>query len=88
MTVPGITKADLVYSERQKKTGLAYLFWFFLGAFGAHNFYLNRNGLGFLYLFTLGLFGVGVLVDLFILPGRVRKRNAEIATELSVTRPA
>ena len=26
--------------------GLAYVLWFFLGAFGAHDFYLGKTGLG------------------------------------------
>ena len=41
-----------------KSTGTAYLLWFFLGALGAHKFYLNKTGMGILYIFTLGLFNL------------------------------
>lgn len=66
---------------------LAYLLWFFLGAFGAHRFYLGRvgSGVGMLVLFWLGLFtslifiGIVLLiayivwwvVDAFLIPGMV-----------------
>lgn len=81
-----VSRNDLIFNERRREVSHAYLWWFFLGAVGAHNFYLGRKGLGFAYLFTLGFVGVGVLVDLFILPRRTRKRNAEIAHDLGVVR--
>lgn len=59
-----------------KSKTTAYLLWFFLGAFGAHKFYLNKTGTGILYLFTLGIFGFGVLIDLFTLGGQVDTYNA------------
>jgi TM2 domain-containing membrane protein YozV len=62
-----------------KSTGVAYLWWLFLGAFGAHHFYLGKTGRGLLYLFTLGLLGVGCLVDLFTLPAQTRAVNAQRA---------
>lgn len=36
-------KRDIAVSERAPSTGTAYLFWFFMGALGAHRFYLRRN---------------------------------------------
>jgi TM2 domain-containing membrane protein YozV len=59
-----------------KSKGLAYFFWFFLGLFGAHKFYLNKIGVGLLYLFTGGVFGIGWLIDLFTLSGQVDVYNA------------
>lgn len=59
----------------QKDVGIAYLFWFFLGALGGHKFYLGRIGLGVAYLLTLGFLGIGVLIDLFTLPRQVRATN-------------
>ncbi len=64
---------------RQKEAGIAYLFWFFLGIFGAHQFYLGKVGRGLFYLFTLGVLGLGVLIDLFTLPSQVRQINTQIA---------
>lgn len=80
------TASDVAYIAAQRKTFNAYMWWLFLGAFGAHNFYLGRKGLGVLYLLTLGLLGFGLLFDLFALPSRVRRRNEEIAAELGATR--
>ena len=53
----------------------AYLLWWFLGAFGAHKFYLGKFGWGILYIFTCGLFGIGWLIDLFVLGGQVDEYN-------------
>lgn len=58
-----------------KSTTTAYLLWFFLGAFGAHKFYLNKIGIGVLYFFTGGIFGIGLLIDLFTLGGQVDSAN-------------
>ena len=55
---------------------LMTIFWFFLGVFGAHRFYLGQTGLGLLMLVTLGGFGLIVLLDLFILGLEVKKVNA------------
>jgi hypothetical protein len=58
-----------------KTSGSAYLWWLFLGSFGAHKFYLGRPGMGILYLCTFGLLWVGLIWDLFTLPGQVRRAN-------------
>jgi hypothetical protein len=46
-----------------KKTSITYLWWLFLGLFGAHYFYLGKRRLGWLYLCTVGLLGIGWLID-------------------------
>jgi TM2 domain-containing membrane protein YozV len=63
----------------RKDVGVAYLLWFFLGAVGAHKFYLGRIGMGVLYVFTGALFGIGWLVDLFTLPTQTQAANARLA---------
>lgn len=68
----------VVYHVPLKSTGAAYLWWLFLGAFGAHKFYLGRPGWGVLYACTLGLLWVGLLYDLFTLPGQVRRANEQM----------
>lgn len=44
----------------QKSIVIAYVLWFFLGAFGIHKFYLRQPIMGLFYLF---LFGVGSLTS-------------------------
>jgi TM2 domain-containing membrane protein YozV len=73
------TQPHYVVAVSQKSTGLAYLFWFFLGIFGGHQFYLGKTGRGLLYLFTLGILFVGPLIDLFTLPSQVRQVNTQKA---------
>jgi TM2 domain-containing membrane protein YozV len=82
-TPPTQPQPQYVIAVSQKETGVAYLFWFFFGAFGAHQFYLGKKGRGLLYLFTLGILGVGCLIDLFTLPRQVRQVNAQRAVGLS-----
>src|SRR4051794_20522367 len=63
--------------------GVSYLLWmgWLFGVGGLHRFYLGRPVSGFLYLVTWGFFGIGQLVDLFRLPGLVRRRNLELLGE-------
>jgi TM2 domain-containing membrane protein YozV len=59
-----------------KSKSTAYILCIFLGVFGAHKFYLNRNGMGLLYLLTFGVFGLGWIIDLFTLNNQVEICNA------------
>jgi TM2 domain-containing membrane protein YozV len=79
----------LMLYEANKKTALvAYLLWFFLGLFGAHNFYLGRTGVAVAQL-ILSLILVGmvitivwVIVDAFLIPSWVRQQNNLLAAQL------
>ncbi|MGW3101282.1 MMPL family transporter [Streptomyces sp. NPDC001100] len=64
-----------------KSVAVAYLWWFFLGLFGIHHFYLGRTGRGLLHLCTLGICGLGWLADALTLPHQVRSANARIALQ-------
>jgi TM2 domain-containing membrane protein YozV len=74
---PQATPAAGATTPGAKSVGVAYLLWFFFGFLGVHQFYLGRTGRGVSYIFTLGLLGIGLLIDLFTLPGQVRKANGE-----------
>jgi len=64
---------------RQKSVGVAYLWLFLLGIFGAHQFYLGKTGRGILYLLTFGLFTIGCWIDLFTLASQTRAVNTQRA---------
>ncbi|MEU0821175.1 MMPL family transporter [Streptomyces mirabilis] len=64
-----------------KSVAVAYLWWFFVGLFGMHHFYLGRTGRGLLHLCTLGICGLGWLADAFTLPHQVRSANVRIAQQ-------
>ena len=40
------TQNMMWYESQKKSVGIAYLFWFFLGLFGGHRFYLQKKGTG------------------------------------------
>ncbi|MFJ4789734.1 MMPL family transporter [Streptomyces sp. NPDC088794] len=69
-----------------KSVAVAYLWWFFLGLFGTHHFYLGRTGRGLLHLCTLGICGLGWLADALTLPHQVRSANARVALQDVVPR--
>ena len=83
-----VAMAEMTALSQAKSTGIAYLLWFFLGALGAHKFYLGRIGMGFAYFFTLGFLTIGLWIDLFMLPKQVRDANmlrrAQVRTAMGV----
>ena len=81
-------RALMLFEANKKTAVVAYLLWFFLGLFGAHNFYLKRTGVAVAQLIlSLTLVGmivtlVWVIVDAFLIPGWVRNQNNLLATQL------
>jgi TM2 domain-containing membrane protein YozV len=63
----------------QKSVGVAYALWFFFGIIGVHQFYLGKTVRAVTYIFTFGWLGIGLLIDLFTLPGQVRAANGQSA---------
>jgi TM2 domain-containing membrane protein YozV len=82
------TRVMLLFEANKKTAVVAYLLWFFLGLFGAHNFYLKRTGVAVAQLIlTLTVIGmlitiVWVFVDAFLIPGWVRNQNNLLAAQL------
>jgi TM2 domain-containing membrane protein YozV len=81
-------RALMLYDANRKNVLVAYLLWFFLGLFGAHNFYLKRITVGLIQLvLTVTVVGsvvsfVWMLVDAFFIPGWVRNLNHALAVQL------
>jgi len=59
----------------KKNIVVCYLWWFFLGLFGAHRFYLRKWCTAVIWLLTFGVFTIGWFVDLFLIPGMVESYN-------------
>ena len=82
------TRTLLLYDANRKSAVIAYILWFFLGWFGAHNFYLGRKGVGIAQvLLTISVIGwfitfVWVVVDAFLIPGWVRRENNLLLMQL------
>ena len=81
-------RAMMLFEANRRSNLVAYLLWFFLGLFGAHNFYLRRTGVAITQL-ILSLIVVGmfitipwVLVEAFLIPGWVRHQNNLLAEQL------
>ena len=81
---PGVsadTRAMMMFEANKKEACVAYALWFFLGYFGAHNFYLRRTGAAVAQLLlTMTIVGMLItffwhLVDAFLIPGWVRREN-------------
>jgi TM2 domain-containing membrane protein YozV len=82
------TRVLMLYEANKKTAVVAYLLWFFLGWFGAHNFYLGRIGVAVTQLIlTITVLGIlitffWVIVDAFLIPGWVRRQNNLLAAQL------
>jgi TM2 domain-containing membrane protein YozV len=81
-------RAMMLFEANKKTVVAAYLLWFFIGLFGAHNFYLGRTGVAIAQLIlSLTILGMvvtvfWVLVDAFLIPGWVRNQNNLLAKQL------
>lgn len=92
-----IEEKKLVLQEvesESKSTLTAYLLLFFLGMFGAHNFYLGKPGAGtsqlilsilgylttliFIGFIPLTIVGIWVIVDAFGIPGKIEKHKLKL----------
>ena len=82
------TRAMMLFEANKKTALVAYVLWFFLGAFGAHNFYLNRKGVAITQLIlSLTVIGLAitvlwVLIDAFLIPGWIKRQNNNLAVQL------
>ncbi|UDI77485.1 TM2 domain-containing protein [Staphylococcus taiwanensis] len=88
---------EKAYVEQQvvnqsRKTNIAYLFWFFLGGFGAHRFYMGKTGSAIALLlvslitvwFTLGIpTFIWVVIDAFLIPGWIREDQERIRQQVT-----
>ena len=86
------------YQLHKKETAAAFLFWFFLGHFGAHRFYLGKTGsatamlvimlvsipLCFILIGFISYFAMIVwwIIDAFLICGWVNEHNARVAHAL------
>lgn len=64
-----------VNKNGRKSKDMAYVYWFFLGLFSVHRFYIDKKITGIIYLLTGQLFFIGWVVDLFILGDMVEDYN-------------
>ena len=64
-----------------RSVGMAYLLWALciVGVAGIHPFYAGRYITGVIWLLTWGLLGIGLLIDLFLIPGMVESKNRDMA---------
>lgn len=76
---------NMYFASTQRDPILGVLLAVLLGSFGAHHFYLKRNGLGIVYLalFWTGIPAILGIIEAFFMPERVRRFNAEQATQLA-----
>jgi TM2 domain-containing membrane protein YozV len=70
------------YLQREKNPVVAFGLNGFLGTLGVDRFYVGDTVLGVVKLLTLGGLGIWVLIDLFVIAGRTRDKNIEMAREL------
>lgn len=71
-----------IYVSRIKNPTLAVGLDACLGGFGVDRFYAGDILLGILKLLTFGGLGIWTLVDLFLIGGKIRRQNLQIAYEL------
>ncbi|RXZ84919.1 TM2 domain-containing protein [Paenibacillaceae bacterium] len=86
------TRELLLLEQEVKNHGknmvVAYILWYFLGLFGAHNFYMQRNGVAVaqlvLTITIIGLFVnvIWLIVDAFLLHQWVKDHNQHLEARI------
>ena len=75
-----VLKMNKYYLQSKiKSTATAYLCWVF---FGAHYAYLGRGVLQILYWITLEGLGIWMLIDLFVMSGKVNRHNVKLFQQI------
>lgn len=70
------------YAAQSKDPAVAMILNCAIGVLGGDRFYIGDIVLGILKLLTLGGLFVWVLVDLFLIGGKVRAQNLQIARDI------
>lgn len=73
------------YGGRMKDPSVALALSGFLGVFGGDRFYIGDTALGILKLISFGGLGIWVIVDMFLIGGKVRAQNIKIARQILKT---
>lgn len=87
-------RIEALFEKNSKSVVVTYLLWFFFGSIAAHRFYVGNTKQGIIHLLLwlipiLGWIAIGVwlLLDIFLIPGTVAKRNREIIEMINVSAP-
>ncbi|MFB5192630.1 TM2 domain-containing protein [Alicyclobacillus fastidiosus] len=70
------------YDGKKKSAAVAWILWLFLGAIGAHRYYMGYIGRGIVMTLTAGGLGIWSLFDAFFIQGGLRKKNQKIEMEI------
>ncbi|MDR3505002.1 MAG: TM2 domain-containing protein [Acidocella sp.] len=70
------------FVERAKNPVVAFGCDGFIGSLGIDRFYIGDTLLGVIKLLTLGGFGIWTFIDLFLIAGRTRDKNIQMARDL------
>jgi hypothetical protein len=78
-----VTMADSAFNTRRLSEGGYWVRWWFLGAIGAHRWYVGDKGMAWLILCTIGgFFGVIPIIDAFRAKTILQRSNERIRREL------
>lgn len=89
LTTDQLTLIEARVANDSPSAGVAYLLCLFLWWVGAHRFYLGRPGTGILMIIATLCFVIpGALwafIDLFLIPGMIREKKAQLRRDMSVS---
>lgn len=78
-----LQRMQMEVEKRKKSKLIMYLLWAFLGATGAHRFYLGDKLYGLGMLVTFGGCGVWALLDIFFIGRRLVTKTTKLENRIA-----
>jgi TM2 domain-containing membrane protein YozV len=99
LPVGGDARAMMMFETNKRSLAVSYALWFLVGLLGGHRFYNRKFASAILQMistlfgllltlvivgwFFIGVIGIWVLIDVFLIPGWVKRYNSKLVEHIS-----
>jgi len=84
----------MMFETNKRSLAVSYALWFLVGLLGGHRFYNRKFASAILQMIStlfgllltlvfIGVIGIWVLIDVFLIPGWVKRYNSKLVESIS-----